>query len=97
MVDYYGRWTYEPNTSVEKKCDLDYVADYIVSSGYKPQTSIENLTVMTILHYDGALEDEVKRGYYAIDENPYTPMINVDDVAAFVEDSGGFNEFDYEA
>lgn len=94
MVDTFGRWTYEQNTPKEKKCDMDYVADWIVSKGYTPQTSMENLVVIIILHYEGALEEN--HGHYAIAENSYAPMINIDDVAQFVEDSGGIKEFDYE-
>lgn len=48
MVDWYGRWTYEPNTSEEEKCDCDRVADWILSTGYKARTNIEHLTEMII-------------------------------------------------
>jgi len=43
MVDNYGRWTYEPNTPEEKKCDCDRIADWICEKGYTPRTSIEHL------------------------------------------------------
>ena len=42
MVDWYGVWTYEPNTPEEKKCALDRIADYFVAKGFKPETTIEN-------------------------------------------------------
>lgn len=50
MVDVYGRWTYEPDTPEEKKCDCDRIADWVREKGYKPETTIENLVllVMTI-------------------------------------------------
>ena len=35
MVDTYGRWTYEPDTPEEKKCDCDRIADWILESGDK--------------------------------------------------------------
>lgn len=96
MVDYYGHWTYEQNTPKEKKCDLDIVADWIMSKGYTPETSIENITVVLILHYEGVLED-LGRDYYGIAENPHAPMINIDDIALYMEENGSLKDFDYEA
>lgn len=95
MVDTYGRWTYEANTPENKKCDLDIVADWIMSKGYKPETSIENVAVKIVLHYEGMLED-TGNGYYGIEENPHAPMINIEDVALYVEENGSLQDFDYE-
>lgn len=65
MVDYYGNWTYEPDTPEEKKCDLDRLADEILrqikegndqtGNDYQIETTIENVTVMVYLH----LKDEI--------------------------------------
>ena len=52
MVDYYGQWTYEPDTSEEKKCDCDRIADWIKEKDYKSKTTIENLVQMIIAHFD---------------------------------------------
>lgn len=57
MVDWYGRWTYEPNTPEEKKCDYDRMAEYIISQGYEPETDLENLITMIFSHYDFELEE----------------------------------------
>lgn len=95
MIDIYGNWKYEENTPESEKCDLDIVADWIISEGYKPKTSIENMAVMVILYYDCVLED-VKQGFYGIEENPYTPMINIDDVALWIKENHRLEDFDYE-
>ena len=97
MIDQYGHWTYTHNIPAEKKCDLDLVADWITEQGYAPETSMENLTFMIVSYYDLELYDVMQSEYYAIAENPYAPMINVDDVAVFVSDNGGLREFDFEA
>ena len=40
-------------TRRKKKCDCDMIADWIVDElHYKPETSIENLVSMIILHFD---------------------------------------------
>lgn len=97
MVDQYGRWTYQENTPDNKKCDMDLVADWIMRKNYKPLTNIENLAVMVVLHYEGALEEAASEGkeYFAMVDNNNDPMINIDDVEAFVEATGGLKEFDY--
>lgn len=30
MVDFYGNWTYEPNTPEKDKCDCDRIADEVM-------------------------------------------------------------------
>lgn len=82
MVDWYGRWTYVPNTPEEKKCQLDYIADYIVSTGYKPQTSIENMAIMAVLHSEGDCEEANKEW-------------TVEKCIDFINETG-ISEFDYE-
>jgi hypothetical protein len=90
MVDHLGRWTAEQNYSTypkEKWCDMDHVANYISGQGYEPKTSIENLVVMVILHFDREIEDD---SVYL--ENG---MINIPNLSALVEESGGLRAFDY--
>ena len=92
MVDYYGNWTYEPDTPEEKKCDLDRLADEILrqikegndqtGNDYQIETTIENVTVMVYLH----LKDE-------IDE---MESFDVGEIMELVQLSGGIHEFDYE-
>ena len=31
MVDWYGKWTYEPNTPEEEKCDYDRMGRVITT------------------------------------------------------------------
>lgn len=90
MVDQFGRWSYEPNTPAEKKCDMDYIADYIVSQSYVPKTDIENVALMIILHFENELENN-EWDWFTFKNNW------IDDVIAFVEASGGLREFDWEA
>lgn len=85
MVDTYGRWTYEPNTPEEKKCDCDRIADWIISTGYQVETSIENLVELIISY----AED------WYITEYDYWEY-NFEDVKEYVENSGGIAEFDFE-
>lgn len=60
MVDWYGNWTYEPNTPAEKKCDCDRIADWIVETGYKVKTTIENLVEMILLYIPDELEFSIE-------------------------------------
>lgn len=93
MVDTLGRWTYTPNTPKEKKCDMDIVADMIMESGYKPLTTLENLVVMVILHFESETEDSSSEFFPTYDfENL---RINADGLKEFVKASGGWKEFDY--
>ena len=93
MVDYYGRWTYEQDTPENKKCNLDIIADWILDSGYTPETSIENLTYMIMLYFDcvdnyGEYDPETGCGGYG-------EYFTIEGCKNYVEDSGGFAEFDY--
>lgn len=85
MVDYYGNWTYEPNTPEEKKCDCDRLADWITEQGYEPKTSIEQIVHMIILIFD--CPDNYG--------SEYGDEFTIDGCKQYVEDSGGIVEFDY--
>lgn len=92
MVNCYGEWTYEAGTPANEKCDCDLVADYILHElDYQPKTTIENLVEMIISYYEDEISDT---GYFAIEENKYGNMINVDDVAEYIA-ANGISEFDY--
>ena len=100
MVDgWTGDW--EPKESYKdhpesKWCDLDYVADWIIRQNYKPKTSLKNLTETVLLYYEDNLNES---GYFEVKdcrEYPDSLMVNIPDVAAYVEASGGLQEFDYE-
>ena len=93
MIDYFGRWIEEKDYKMYPKgkwCDMDYVASYIRRRGYSPKTTMENLINMIILH----LEGEVEEGNFSqmYDKNS---MINIENLSAFVDASGGLKEFDY--
>lgn len=93
MVDVYGRWTYEPDTPEEKKCDCDRIADWVREKGYEPKTNIENLVQMIITHFDnpdhyGEYDAETGCGGYG-DE------FTIEECKRYVEESGGIKEFDY--
>ena len=83
MVNTYGVWTYEKNTAEEKKCDCDRLADWIISTGYQVETSIENLVEMIIAHVKSEREGLLYRNF------------DIDDIKEYVENSGGIREFDY--
>lgn len=82
MVDWYGNWTFEPNTPEDKKNDSDRVAEWILSKGYTPKTSIENLVDMIWAYYDSP-------------DNDHPEEFDINSIAEFVEISGGLSEFDY--
>ena len=83
MVNTYGVWTYEKNTAEEKKCDCDRLADWIISTGYQVETSIENLVEMIIAYVESEREGLLYRNF------------DIDDIKEYVENSGGIREFDY--
>lgn len=83
MVNTYGVWTYEKNTAEEKKCDCDRLADWIISTGYQVETSIENLVEMIIAHVESEREGLLYRNF------------DIDDIKEYVENSGGITEFDF--
>ena len=101
MVDTYGRWTEEKDYSTyskEKWCDYDYMAAWVRSKGYEPETSMENLITMIFGYYEDT--DEVReRCYFGIQDTRKYPdnlMVNIPDVEEYVVASGGLSEFDFE-
>lgn len=98
MVDMYGRWTEEKDYSVypkEKWCDMDYVAAWIRSTEYKPETSMEHLIDMILWGYVSQLADDNTEFYTDITESENENMVSIIDLSCFVNDSGGLKEFDY--
>lgn len=66
----------------------------IVADGYKPKTSMENLISMIILHFDcddnyGEHDEESGMGGYGEE-------FTLEECYRYVEESGGYAEFDYE-
>ena len=84
MVDCYGRWTWDPSLPKVKWCDCDRIAQWIMDSGYKIKTTIENLVQMILLHFDSPDNHE-----------EYGEEFTIDGCKQYVEDSGGLREFDY--
>ena len=82
-VDWFGRWTEDPSQPVEKWCDYDYLAAAIRRSGYEPKTSMEHLIDMILMYY----EEQAPEG---------SVMDRIADIFVYVQDSGGWSEFDYE-
>ena len=75
-------------------CDMDYIANYIKQQGYVPKTSIENVSYKILAHYNS---EDFPNGYFEAEDNREYPdnlMINILDVAAYVEAYGGIKEFD---
>lgn len=101
MIDMYGMWKAEEDYSVYPEnewCDYDYVAAWIRSVGYEPKTSMENLTNIILVSYNNYMFYEDKM-YYAIEDNREYPdnlMVFIPDIEAYVAESGGLSEFDYE-
>lgn len=93
MVDCYGRWTWDPHLPRKKWCDYDWLAKWIVDSGYKTKTTIENLVHMIILHFDCC------DNYGDFDANTgcggYGEGFSINECKRYVAESGGFSEFDY--
>lgn len=83
MVNNLGHWWYESNTPTNKKCWLDRIADWIISTGYKVETTIENVAIMITSHWKIEMEDR--------EEQEDT----IENCIQFVEESGGIGEFDY--
>ncbi len=94
MVDTYGRWTYIPDTPPEKKCDMDRLADAIYADGYEPQ-DLELLCCLVFNAYDEYLKEFEETSYTGMD-HPDPMQYTIPDVTAFVRDSGGWKEFDYD-
>lgn len=88
MVDPYGNWTYDSTEPESRWNDMDRVAHWIEAQGYKPQTSMENLVVVLMLHFEGDCEAE--------DRDYPEPDKLIEAIALFVEQSGTLRDFDYE-
>ena len=86
MVDTYGRWTYEPNTTDDRECFCDRIANWIVSTGYNIETSIEWLTEMVVWFAEEWFESE---------EDDKSRTFDEEYVKEYVENSGGLREFDW--
>lgn len=84
MVDFYGRWTWDSNYPKRKWCYCDHIADWICKNGYKVNTTIENLVLMIILHFDNPDNHE-----------EYGEEFSLESCVRYIEDSGGLREFDY--
>lgn len=80
----------------EENYELHYneIKKKIEFDGYQPKTSFENLIKMVMLHFDcddnyGEYDEVTGFGGYG---NSFT----LDECLRFVEESGGWAEFDYE-
>lgn len=79
----------------EANYDMYYkdIENKIIADGYKPKTSMENLISMIILSFDcddnyGEYDDETGLGGYGSE-------FTLDMCLQYVEDCGGYEEFDY--
>ncbi len=66
----------------------------ILLNGYTPKTSMENLIFMIVLHFDcddnyGEFDSKTGCGGYG-------DKFTLDECFLYVEESGGYEEFDYE-
>ena len=96
MVDWYGRWTYEPNMPEKKKCDCDRLAELVLKwcseHNYKIKTTIENIVLMIYSYVDNPdMEEELERDYGVVPGWYITPEIVFE-----VAESSGIPEFDWE-
>lgn len=102
MINNLGQWEESTNYNTypkEKWCDMDYIAAWIRSKGYKIKTSMKNLILMILAYYEDT-EEYRKRGYFAIADTRKYPdnlMVNIPDIEEYVLVSGGLSEFDFEA
>lgn len=69
------------------------IENKIIADGYKPETSMENLITMIILHFDcddnyGEQDEETGFGGYGKE-------FTLEECLRYVEESGGYREFDY--
>jgi hypothetical protein len=94
MVDWYGRWTWDPTLPKKKWCVFDYLADRVTATGYQVQTSLEHLLVMICTFYDSDAEETDAKEYETLTDIPFEKYANR--VMDFVNLSGGLQEFDYE-
>lgn len=87
-----GEWTAEKdytNYPAEKWCDCDRIAAWIIDSNYQIKTTMENLVSMILAYFDSPDERAETEKYK---NNP--SFIEI--IRAYVENSGGLSEFDYE-
>ena len=69
--------------------DYDILKEYILASGYKIQTDIDNIIWMCFAHYENELEDN--------ETGKFIPELNLDyaqDCIEFVKQTG-LRDFDY--
>lgn len=83
MTNNLGCWWYESNTPINKKCWFDRIADWITSTGYKVETTIENVAIMITSYWEIEMEDRQEQ------------EDTIENCIQFVEESGGIGEFDY--
>lgn len=70
------------------------IENKIIEDGYEPETSMENLIKMIILHFDcddnyGEYDEETGMGGYGEE-------FTLEECFRYVEEGGGYLEFDYE-
>lgn len=70
-----------------------YIEEKIIKDGYKPETSLEHLVDMIILCFDcddnyGEYDEETGFGGYG-------DGFSLEECFRYVEESGGYREFDY--
>lgn len=92
MVDEWtGKWTYDPNTPENKKCDLDRAAEVILKS-YRPQKiTLEELALRLIAAAEEDMIRDNKNFLYS--DNG---MLNRDVFAEWLSIET-ISEYDYEA
>lgn len=91
--NYTGEWTYEPGTPEEKKCDMDRIAEAVLSITDKFKTTLENVCYMVYADYESELEYEGRT-----DDQGYIRELDrysADDLDAFLYDMNGISEYDY--
>lgn len=101
MVDQYGNWTEEKDYSTyprRKWCDMDHMANWVREKGYVPKTSMERLCTNMYISYVDYTKDKNDRCYAFCDPRPFPEnvMLFMPDFCAYINDTGGFHEYDYE-
>ena len=66
----------------------------IIEDGYKPKTSMDNLISMIVLHFD--CDDNYGEYDEASGMGGYGEEFTLEECFRYVEESGGYVEFDYE-
>ena len=105
MINKFGQWEENKDYSTFPQslwCDMDFMAVWIRSKGYEPKTSMENLILMILAHYNDEAEYTLHEDgsctycYAVPDSRPYPEdlMVNIPDVEAYVNDHGGLEEYD---